>query len=355
MVLDVGGGPDSRLQGFALALLDIVERNPWSRVPNSDFGSLSELKKHVGECIRSSRMKRGNPPSAMPRRVAVALRQQQAIQKLKIPPAERNPAAAVKKDARDNRPKTSPNSARRGAAPAAGPTRPGSGLAKGSKVRAARPTSASASAKEGAKYGTVKSSGYGQAAPLVQPHDRPGSASASGRQHPRQSPPTSFSPRRVANPASTTAGPAGAMAPTEIPGTDGAAFLFPVPTPSTMRRQTRAAAPQRVAMTLKTSSVAGMSFQPMVPTEGQMLAMQAKLRATTVAVNLGTRLVVNMDIGGAPTVSDTVSRIPRPGSAKAGKVTKALTGRRNQVQYRPVHPGHNAGRRGRGVQVQGAE
>ena len=319
-------------RGFALALLDIVERNPWSRVPNSDFGSLSELKKHVGECIRSSRMKRGNPPSAMPRRVAVALRQQQAIQKLKMPPTERNRTAAVKTGARDNRPKTSPNSARRGAPPA-GPARPGSGLAKGSKARAARPASSS---KEGTKYATVKSSGYGQPGQPAQTHDRPGSASA--RQHPRPTPPTSLSPRRVnaAAPPPAAAGPAAMVSP-RAPGTGAA-----VPTPSTMRCQPRAATSQRVAMTLKTSSVAGMSFQPMVPTKGQMLAMQARLRATTV----GTRLIVNMDTGCAATVSDTVSRIPRPGSAKA------LAGRRNQVQYRPSQP---AGRRGRSVEVQGAE
>lgn len=68
-------------RAFALAMLDMVERNPWSRVPNSEFGCLSALKKHIGECIRNSRMKQGKPPSAMPRRVAVALRQQQAVRR----------------------------------------------------------------------------------------------------------------------------------------------------------------------------------------------------------------------------------------------------------------------------------
>lgn len=70
-------------RALGLAALDIIERQPWSRIQNSEYGSLTELRKHIAECIRLSRVRKGTDPSTMPRRVAVALRNQDAAAKAK--------------------------------------------------------------------------------------------------------------------------------------------------------------------------------------------------------------------------------------------------------------------------------
>lgn len=66
-------------RAVAIAALDLMDRNPWSRLPASEFKGLAELLKHIGALIKSSRAKKGSSPGAMPRRVAVALRNSKAV------------------------------------------------------------------------------------------------------------------------------------------------------------------------------------------------------------------------------------------------------------------------------------
>lgn len=67
-------------KAVAIAALDLLDRNPWSRLPASEYGGLGGLRKHTAAMIKSSRQKSGNSPGALPRRVAVALRNSKALE-----------------------------------------------------------------------------------------------------------------------------------------------------------------------------------------------------------------------------------------------------------------------------------